>query len=184
MSDPDSDEPHPLQAAGTGACTRSGCAVRRSVSPLWPGCPPGLRPDRPRRLRVRRVALGFLSPSLDGGLPRLRLLSPRRRSNPSIRPRSQAFSAARRASFCSAVSVEGTGSDSESSISCFSHTQKLVPTPSTFYDNLGSYTKESISAFREPRVLATNRTVRLFSKLQARVSFIGRQSPTVRQKMR
>ena len=78
--------------------------MRRSVSPLWPGCPPGLRPDLRRWLWVRRD-FGFFSPS-EGGLPLLRLFRPRRRSNSSTRSmrretcssRSQAFSSRRRSS--------------------------------------------------------------------------------------
>jgi hypothetical protein len=47
-------------------------------------------PDGSRRLLTRD---GFFSPSLDGGLPRLRLFSPRRRSKSANRPSSAAFSA-------------------------------------------------------------------------------------------
>jgi hypothetical protein len=47
-------------------------------------------PDGSRRLLTRG---GFFSPSLDGGLPLLRLFSPRRRSNSANRPASAAFSA-------------------------------------------------------------------------------------------
>ena len=46
------------------ACStiRSGPVTRRSVSPLWPGCPPLALPERPRRLPAMRGF--FLSPSL------------------------------------------------------------------------------------------------------------------------
>jgi len=47
-------------------------------------------PDGSRRLLTRG---GFFSPSLDGGLPLLRLFNPRRRSKSANRPSSAAFSA-------------------------------------------------------------------------------------------
>src|SRR4051794_408946 len=75
--------------------TASGVSFRRSVSPRWPCCPPGLLPDGCLRLLVRG---GFFSPSLDGGLPLLLLSSPRRRSNSAMRV-SCANSSAMSASF-------------------------------------------------------------------------------------
>src|SRR5271170_1464408 len=69
----------------------SGVSFRRSVSPGWPFCPPGFLPDGSRKLLTRG---GFLSPSLDGGLPLLLLFSPRRRSNSAICARNAAISAA------------------------------------------------------------------------------------------
>src|SRR5271163_4197825 len=69
----------------------SGVSLRRSVSPGWPFCPPGFLPDGSRKLLTRG---GFLSPSLDGGLPLLLLFSPRRRSNSAICARNAAISAA------------------------------------------------------------------------------------------
>ena len=76
--------------------------------------PPGFRPVRPRRLRVRRSARGFFNPSLDGGWPLFPLFRPRRRSNATtrssrraFRSRSHAFSNSRRANF----SPEGSDPD-------------------------------------------------------------------------
>ena len=73
------------------AMIASGVSLRRSVSPGWPFCPPGFLPDGSRKLLTRG---GFLSPSLDGGLPLLLLFSPRRRSNSAICARNAAISAA------------------------------------------------------------------------------------------
>jgi hypothetical protein len=52
--------------------------------------PPGFLPDRSRKLDTRA---GFLSPSLDGGLPLFELFNPRRRSSSEIRAFRAAFSA-------------------------------------------------------------------------------------------
>jgi hypothetical protein len=49
------------------------------------GLAPG-RPDGPgHELLVRAARGGFLSPSLDGGLPLLELVNPSRRSSPRLR---------------------------------------------------------------------------------------------------
>jgi hypothetical protein len=49
----------------------SGAATCSRVSPLCPFWPPQGLSDGPRRLLVRAARGGFLSPSLDGGLPLL-----------------------------------------------------------------------------------------------------------------
>jgi hypothetical protein len=60
--------PQPAQAAGSCTTTSSGTATCRSVRPSRPSCPPGLRPDRPRR----DFGAGLSSPSVDGGLEEFR----------------------------------------------------------------------------------------------------------------
>src|SRR3954467_1832660 len=94
--------PHVAQAGGEWSTVVSGVSVRRRVSPGWPGCPPVCLPDGCRRLPIRG---GFVSPSLDGGLPLLPLFSPRRRSNSAIRSRNPAISAAWRVSCASTSSI-------------------------------------------------------------------------------
>jgi hypothetical protein len=54
----------------------SGAATCSRVSPLCPFWPPEGLSDGPRRLLVRAARGGFLSPSLDGGLPLLELFNP------------------------------------------------------------------------------------------------------------
>ena len=87
----DSDAPQSAHCNGKWVSMRSGVSASRSVAPLWPGCPPGRLPDRPRWLRVRfRFRAGRLAgPSLDGGLPLLLLSRPTRRSSSSRRCRSR-----------------------------------------------------------------------------------------------
>jgi hypothetical protein len=63
-----SSAPQPAQPPGSCTTTSSGTATCRSVRPSRPGCPPGLRPDRPRS----DVGAGLPSPSLDGGLEEFR----------------------------------------------------------------------------------------------------------------
>ena len=119
---------------------------------LWPGCPPGLRPDLPRRLRVRRFDFGFFNPSLEGGFP---LLRPRRRSSSSMRSTrretcfsrrafccrsqafssgSRAFSSSRRAIFCAGVSGDAPDErpcgDSGLLMSLLSHFPEFPSSPS------------------------------------------------------
>jgi hypothetical protein len=61
----------------------SGSATCRRVSPLSPFWPPDRLPDGSRELRVR-----FFSPSVDGGLPLLRLSRPSRRQYGPSKPQS------------------------------------------------------------------------------------------------
>jgi hypothetical protein len=60
--------PQSTQASGSCMTTLSGTATCRRVRPSRPGCPPGLRPDRPRS----DMGAGLSSPSLDGGFEELR----------------------------------------------------------------------------------------------------------------
>ena len=71
-------------------------------------CPPGFLPDRSRRLLARA---GFVSPSLDGGLPLFELFSPSRRSSSASRAFSAAFSASRAATSASRSSSDGARGD-------------------------------------------------------------------------
>jgi len=93
--------PQPVQLSGKWLRVVSGVAVRRSVLPGWPGCPPVFLPDFSRKLQMR---VGFFRPSLDGGLPLLPLFRPRRRSSSAMRACSAAIAAACRAS-CARSSV-------------------------------------------------------------------------------
>jgi hypothetical protein len=86
--------PQPAQALGSCRTTSSGTATCRSVRPSRPGCPPGVRPDRPRS----DFGAGLSSPSLDGGLEEFRDEAASRRSSSAIR----ASCSASRAS-CSAI---------------------------------------------------------------------------------
>src|SRR5205823_7456809 len=83
----------------------SGSATWSRVSPLWPFCPPDARPDGSRELLTRD---GFLSPSLDGGLPLLELFNPSRRSSSAICAFKAAISAA-----CAATSATNSSRRSE-----------------------------------------------------------------------
>ena len=85
--------------------------------------PPPLRPVFSRKLRVRRRAAGLASPSLEGGLPLLRLFNPGQRSNAAIRStrraacsRSTAFPASRRATRSSKSPDTGPGKGSTRTI--------------------------------------------------------------------
>jgi hypothetical protein len=60
--------PQPVQAPGSWTTTSAGFSTCRRVRPSCPGCPPGLRPDRPRS----DFGAGLSSPSLDGGIEELR----------------------------------------------------------------------------------------------------------------
>jgi hypothetical protein len=73
--------PQPVQAPGSCMTTSSGTGTCRSVRPSRPGCPPGLRPDRPRS----DFGAGLSSPSVDGGLEELREEAASRRSSSAIR---------------------------------------------------------------------------------------------------
>jgi hypothetical protein len=86
--------PQPVQAPGSCTITSSGTATCRSVRPSRPGCPPGLRPERPRS----DLGAGLSTPSLDGGLEELREEAASRRSSSPIR----SSCSAKRAS-CSAI---------------------------------------------------------------------------------
>jgi len=76
---------------------------------FWP--PEGLF-DGPRKLLVRAARGGFLSPSLDGGLPLLELFNPSRRSSSARRAFRAAISAAWVAT--SAISSSCDGQERES----------------------------------------------------------------------
>ena len=80
------------------------------VLALWPFCPPGFLPDRSRRLLARA---GFVSPSLDGGLPLFELFSPSRRSSSASRAFSAAFSASRATTSASRSSSDGARGNSQ-----------------------------------------------------------------------
>jgi hypothetical protein len=74
--------PQPAHVCGKWSMVESAFSTWRGVLPGCPGCPPDFLPEGVRRLLIRR---GFLSPSLDGGLPLLLLFRPRRRSSSAMR---------------------------------------------------------------------------------------------------
>src|SRR5450631_3967043 len=94
----------------------SGAATCSRVSPLCPFWPPEGLSDGPRRLLVRAARGGFLSPSLDGGLPLLELFNPSRRSSSARRAFSAAISAAWAATSAISSSCDGQQRESGSFI--------------------------------------------------------------------
>src|SRR5450755_160180 len=94
----------------------SGAATCSRVSPLCPFWPPEGLFDGPRRLLVRAARGGFLSPSLDGGLPLLELFNPSRRSSSARRAFSAAISAAWAATSAISSSCDGQQRESGSFI--------------------------------------------------------------------
>ena len=74
--------PQSAHVCGKWSMVASAFSTWRRVLPGCPGCPPDFLPEGVRRLLIRR---GFLSPSLDGGLPLLLLFRPRRRSSSAMR---------------------------------------------------------------------------------------------------
>src|ERR1700747_1328657 len=99
-------DPQVAHDGGTWSMTWSGAATCSRVSPLCPFWPPDGLFDGPRRLWVRAGRGGFLSPSLDGGLPLFELFSPSRRSSSAIRAFRAAISAA-----CAAISAISSSRD-------------------------------------------------------------------------
>jgi hypothetical protein len=99
-------DPQVAHDGGTWSMTWSGAATCSRVSPLCPFWPPDGLFDGPRRLWVRPGRGGFLSPSLDGGLPLFELFSPSRRSSSAIRAFRAAISAA-----CAAISAISSSRD-------------------------------------------------------------------------
>jgi hypothetical protein len=127
--------------------TWSGAATCSRVSPLCPFWPPDGLFDGPRRLLVRAGRGGFLSPSLDGGLPLLELFKPSRRSSSPIRAIRAAISAA-----CAAISAISSSRDGSRCESGFALIESLnrntiplsrktysLSLPGTLPTNLGSY---------------------------------------------
>src|SRR5450755_379473 len=94
----------------------SGAATCSRVSPLCPFWPPEGLFDGPRRLLVRAARGGFLSPSLDGGLPLLELFNPSRRSSSARRDFRAAISAAWAATSVISSSCDGSKRESGSFI--------------------------------------------------------------------
>jgi hypothetical protein len=83
--------PHRPQQPGSCRISRSGRATCASVVPLWPSCPPGLRPLLFRSDRGRGA--GLASPSPGGGLEEVRGFCFSRASSSAIRSRASASSA-------------------------------------------------------------------------------------------
>src|SRR6201984_185841 len=99
-------DPQVAHDGGTWSMTWSGAATCSRVSPLCPFWPPDGFFGGARRLWVRAGRGGFLSPSLDGGLPLFELFSPSRRSSSAIRAFRAAISAA-----CAAISAISSSRD-------------------------------------------------------------------------